>query len=81
MTQDITTQQFEEQFGIAPEQDDLERANCPEAGLPGHKQCGVCKEHKKPRFLCGCYISVVKPYESQRAAIGTANQMTKKTEG
>lgn len=80
MAQDITAQQFEERFGVAPEQDDLERANCPEAGLAGHKQCGVCEKHQKPRFICGCYTHVVKFYESRRVAIGSANRMTRETE-
>ena len=31
-----------------------ERINCKEVGLPGHYQCGICEEHKRPRFECGC---------------------------
>lgn len=22
--------------------------------MPGHSQCGICPEHDKPRFQCGC---------------------------
>ena len=46
----MTAERFKEVVGVAPEQDDLERANCEKAGQPGHWQCGLC-EHKQPRFL------------------------------
>lgn len=32
--------------------DCVERAFCPKVGSPGHHQCGWCKEHGMPRFLC-----------------------------
>ncbi len=38
--------------GIPPEQDDLERCNCPNAGKIGHEHCGICI-HNLPRFMCG----------------------------
>lgn len=50
----ITEEQFKKQFGIEPEQDDLDRVNCTKAGNAGHWSCGVCDKHNKPRFICGC---------------------------
>lgn len=50
----IDAQQFEELFGRAPEQDDLDRVNCGEAGTLGHVSCGICGVHNLPRFMCGC---------------------------
>jgi hypothetical protein len=50
----ITSEEFTKRFGREPVMDDLNRVNCPEAGDPGHYQCGVCEEHDKPRFMCGC---------------------------
>jgi len=41
-------------FGCAPIQYDLDRVNCEKLG-PGHRQCGVCHDHNKPRFMCGCF--------------------------
>lgn len=82
MTKDITGPQFKERFGVVPEKDDLERVNCTTIGTVGHQQCGVCEVHSKPRFMCGCLASEtpqVKFFDSRRAAIGTANQMTKDT--
>ncbi len=46
--------EYERRFGSKPEQDDLLRVNCDRAGTLGHSLCGVCEEHKKPRFECGC---------------------------
>lgn len=54
----ITEEQFKLATGRAPEQDDLERSNCPDAGQPRHHQCGWCEEHNKPRFVCGCLIGL-----------------------
>ena len=45
---------FEKRFGVKPVDDDLERANCQKVGEIGHFQCGICDEHNKPRFMCGC---------------------------
>jgi hypothetical protein len=50
-----TAQQFEEMTGNPPIQDDLERLNCDGAGSIGHGGCGLCPEHNKPRFICGCF--------------------------
>jgi len=41
--------------GFAPENDDLERVNCEKAGEMGHHNCGLCPDHVKPRFVCGCW--------------------------
>lgn len=37
--------------GEPPIEDDLETANCPKAGAPGHRACGWC-EHDKPVRKC-----------------------------
>lgn len=52
MTKKITAEDFEKQFGVKPDHDDLHRANCDKAGTIGHFSCGICTEHKKPRFMC-----------------------------
>ena len=53
----LTSKQFEELVGAPPVEDDLERANCGKAGEAGHHMCGICKEHNKPRFICGCFYT------------------------
>lgn len=50
----ITAEQFEAATGYPPEDDDLERCNCSEAGQLGHYYCGWCPTHNKPVFSCGC---------------------------
>lgn len=50
----ISFERFTHATGSRPIRDDLERANCPQAGQPGHLYCGWCERHDKPRFLCGC---------------------------
>lgn len=50
----MNTTEFKARFGFAPIQDDLDRVNCPLAGLPLHQRCGICTEHNKPRFQCSC---------------------------
>jgi len=45
---------FVEAAGQLPQQDDLHRVVCKQAGEAGHHQCGWCEAHDKPRFLCGC---------------------------
>lgn len=45
---------FKEVVGRAPEQDDLLRVNCLDAGKVGHYKCGWCESHGSPRFQCGC---------------------------
>ena len=49
-----TREDFIAATGDKPELDDLERVNCLLAGSNGHRQCGWCREHNKPRFVCGC---------------------------
>jgi hypothetical protein len=51
MSKTITAEEFTRVVGSAPQQDDLERANCPIAGEMGHWGCGWC-EHDKPRWMC-----------------------------
>ena len=48
---DMTADEFIKATGNISENDDLERANCSEAGQVGHHGCGVC-EHGKPVFTC-----------------------------
>jgi hypothetical protein len=50
----ITSAMFLKRFGMKPTQDDLQRVNCSKAGTEGHRQCGVCSSHGRPRFECGC---------------------------
>lgn len=51
----LTVDQFNERFGRMPEQDDLDRVNCPYVGQPMHTLCGLCPTHgNRPRFECGC---------------------------
>lgn len=49
----ISADEFELLCGRKPEQDDLERVNCPDAGRLGHQQCGWCTAHACPVFECG----------------------------
>lgn len=51
---DLTAIEYELRFGLVPQDDDLERVNCKQAGTEGHRFCGVCKTHKMPRFECSC---------------------------
>lgn len=48
--------EFERRTGRKPDQDDLERVNCPHAGEPMHMSCGWCDECDRPQFECGCAI-------------------------
>lgn len=53
----MTPEEFEKATGRAPVLDDLERANCREAGQPGHTACGIC-EHGLPVFECApCFVA------------------------
>jgi hypothetical protein len=52
-----TEKDFLDNTGQAPEQDDLDRANCKDAGKPGHWMCGICV-HKKPVFMCSECVSL-----------------------
>ena len=44
---------FEERVGREPENDDIDRCNCEDAGKPGHHACGWCPTCDQPRFICG----------------------------
>lgn len=46
----MTREEFIAAMGFEPENDDLERANCPKRGLM-HYGCGVC-DHGKPTWAC-----------------------------
>jgi hypothetical protein len=48
----ITDTMFIEATGRAPTLDDMSRANCEDAGKPGHHFCGWCHVHNKPRWMC-----------------------------
>ena len=52
----ISAADFKRMTGRRPDpaSDDLARANCKQAGKPGHLSCGVCAEHGTLRFECGC---------------------------
>jgi len=50
----ISKAKFIARFKCKPVQDDLKRVNCNTVGTIGHFSCGVCRKHKKPRFMCGC---------------------------
>jgi hypothetical protein len=47
----ITAGQFKEATGREPEQDDLDRCNCPLAGKIGHWFCGWDSEANLPVFM------------------------------
>lgn len=49
--EEIDAAKFKEMTGEDPENDDLDRCNCSQAGQPGHLLCGVC-EHNRPTFAC-----------------------------
>lgn len=54
----VTAEQFEQLFGRAPQQDDLERVNCQHVGEAGHYACGRCERHGgRPRFECLCGVN------------------------
>jgi len=46
-----TKEYFLERTGRLPENDDLDRVNCKDAGKLGHNDCGVCM-HNYPMFMC-----------------------------
>lgn len=45
---------YEAAMGAPPEQDDAERCVCPDAGSPGHRQCGWCQACRRPKWGCVC---------------------------
>lgn len=47
----MTPEQFYYTTGRDPENDDLERVNCPQGGELGHEFCGVCQHCNYPRFV------------------------------
>jgi hypothetical protein len=49
----ITRKRFLQATGREPVLDDLARCNCPDAGKPGHWQCGWNDEHDRPQFEIG----------------------------
>jgi hypothetical protein len=52
----MTADEFFAATGYHAQDDDLERANCEQAGMVGHIACGVC-EHGKPVFMCPpCFV-------------------------
>jgi hypothetical protein len=53
LTGQVTRERFIAGVGHEPQNDDLERCNCPAAGTPGHQNCGWCGSCEKPRFMCG----------------------------
>lgn len=48
---EITWQEFAAVMGRAPEDDDLERCNCPMAGLMAHSHCGWDDRLNVPQFI------------------------------
>lgn len=46
----ITREMFCQALGAEPEQDDLERCNCEQAGQIGHLMCGWNYERSRPNF-------------------------------
>jgi hypothetical protein len=50
----ITAKKFKAAMGRDPIQDELERANCAQAGEMGHWGCGWCENCNKPRTICPC---------------------------
>ncbi len=50
-----TNKEYFEATKEVPIQDDLARANCKEAGKPGHFACGWCNKHDTPIHICGCW--------------------------
>lgn len=53
VTPTITKEEFKKATGYDPENDDLERVNCSEAGKVGHLCCGWNYTKNMPVFLVG----------------------------
>jgi hypothetical protein len=49
----ITIEDFAIATGYTPQDDDLERCNCEQAGMPGHMMCGWNEEANLPVFVAG----------------------------
>lgn len=60
----MTQAEFKAATGRWPKEDDLERANCEQAGMAGHQACGIC-QHVKPVFMCEpCFVeNAGKPFK------------------
>ncbi len=58
---EITAERFAAAVGREPENDDLDRCNCPDAGNIGHLGCGWCRQCEKPRFICGHMLAAPEP--------------------
>lgn len=56
----ITAEAFLAATGREPENDDLERANCPFAGEFGHYQCGWDHTQNRPAYETGFNVPVLK---------------------
>ena len=66
----ITAEHFKAAVGRDPHLDDLERANCKEAGAKGHSECGWCP-HDKPVWFCPkCFAATVEHRASARLVTG-----------
>ena len=50
--------EFEKATGRKPDQDDLERVNCNQAGEIGHISCGWCHKCDGPCFQCLCGVEL-----------------------
>lgn len=48
----MNREEFYNRMLYYPQQDDLERVNCPEAGDQGHRWCGWCNKHNRPKYHC-----------------------------
>lgn len=48
---EIDKDMFKRATGLEPEQDDLERSNCKEAGTIGHYHCGWSSFLNRPMFM------------------------------
>jgi hypothetical protein len=47
----ITAEQFKTATGYEPQDDDLERCNCPKAGELFHRMCGWDNKRNMPNFI------------------------------
>jgi hypothetical protein len=50
----LSPEAFLQRVGRRPEQDDLDRTNCPTPGEIGHWYCGWCSVCARPMFECRC---------------------------
>ncbi len=48
---EMTASEYETVVGRVPEGDELERANCPKEGTPGHRCCGLWPGSRVPRTM------------------------------